>query len=87
MFLNQLTIKCQSAEKRSNFSQKKVRPLTVFIEQIFRAAEKAPPGPLPPPCCAVQGMGLYWLLRATRRGFGYDFEAMRIRRIRINSSS
>jgi hypothetical protein len=49
----------------------------VFIKQIFRAVEAAPP-PLSPHR-AVQGVGYYWLFSATSSGFGYGNEAVRIR--------
>jgi hypothetical protein len=49
----------------------------VFMKQIFRAEEKAPPSsPFPP--SAVQGVE-YWLFSSRSSEFGYGFEAMRIR--------
>jgi hypothetical protein len=39
----------------------------IFVQEIFRAAEKAPLSPQPPLCCA------------TSHGIGYGFEAVRNR--------
>jgi hypothetical protein len=49
----------------------------VFIKQIFRAIKVASPSPIPPQGCA--GVGKKWLFSATSRGFGYGYEAVRIR--------
>jgi hypothetical protein len=47
----------------------------IFVTPILRAAEKA----TPPPVLCTQGIGYYWFFSSTSRGFGYGFEAVKIR--------
>jgi hypothetical protein len=55
----------------------------VFIQQIFSAAEKAPPPPLPLPPTMLSGRShsgrIVLTIFSTNCGFVSDFEAVRIR--------
>jgi hypothetical protein len=55
----------------------------VFIKQIFRVPEEAPPCPLPTTgLCSVnsvQGVGEKWIFSSSSRSFGSGYEAVRIR--------